>query len=142
MDEKTRQWLDQLPDGPPRSVLEPHLDLIRQLRRKRFTYRGIARFLETELGLRVHWTTIHSFLEVRARRRCDVLRPKYEIPEPQAVQTVVAPSRSGAEMCARIEAAKQCALQPKTEERKRFHFDPEKGLTLPDEVLGLKPRKD
>jgi hypothetical protein len=82
VDEKLRQLLAEIPESPPRSKLEPHLDVIRQLRRKRLTYREIAAFLQTHAGVSVHWTTIHAFLKVRARRRCDELRPKYEMPEP------------------------------------------------------------
>ena len=80
MDERIRQLLDQIPENPPRSKLEPHIDLIRQLRRKKLTYRQIADFLQTHLSVSVHWTTIHAFLKVRARHRCDVLGPKYELP--------------------------------------------------------------
>ena len=89
MDEKARQLLDQIADHPPRSVLQPHLQLIRQLRRKRFTYRGIARFLQTELGLSVHWTTIHSFLEVRTRRRCDEVLSQDQLPDPRPTPAAV-----------------------------------------------------
>ena len=34
--------IDNLPDKPPRSKLEPHHELIRELRRKGRTYREVA----------------------------------------------------------------------------------------------------
>jgi len=81
-------------ESPPRSKLEPHLDVIRQLRRKRLTYRQIAGFLQSHVDVSVHWTTIHAFLKVRARRRCDVLRPKYEMPEPAPTPEAAPPPQS------------------------------------------------
>ena len=45
--------IDNLPDKPPRSKLEPHRDLIRELRRKGRTYREVARLFNDRLGLYV-----------------------------------------------------------------------------------------
>ena len=138
VDEKLRQLLAELPDAPPRSKLEPHVDLIRQLRRKRLTYRQIAAFLETHAELSVHWTTIHSFLKVRARHRCDVLRPKYEM---SLAETAVTPSTrplsQGEEVRARVRApiaARQTAQEQ--EPPKRFEYTSGEPLTLlpPDTV--------
>jgi hypothetical protein len=39
-----------LPPKPPRSKLEPHRDLIRELRRKGQTYRDVARLFQERLG--------------------------------------------------------------------------------------------
>jgi hypothetical protein len=41
------------PPKPPRSKLEPHRELIRELRRKGRTYREVARLFHERLGLHV-----------------------------------------------------------------------------------------
>ena len=58
-----------LPSKPPRSKLEPHRDLIRELRRKGQTYRDVARLFQERLGLYVAPSTLHSFVKVRAKHR-------------------------------------------------------------------------
>jgi IS30 family transposase len=68
MDQKIRQLLNQLSPKPSRSKLEPHLDIIRELRQKRLTYEEIAQFLAENLNLTVAPSTIYAFMHVRARR--------------------------------------------------------------------------
>ena len=43
--------IDNLPQKPPRSKLEPHRELIRELRRKGRTYREVAMLFRERLGL-------------------------------------------------------------------------------------------
>jgi hypothetical protein len=69
--------IDNLPDKQPRSKLEPHRELIRELRRKGRTYREVAHLFEERLGLYVAPSTLHSFVKVRAKHR---KRTQYEIP--------------------------------------------------------------
>jgi hypothetical protein len=69
MDESTRIFVEQIPEKPPRSKLEPYADVIRDLRRKRRTYQEIARFFADHFQLPVAPSTIHAFVKVRARRR-------------------------------------------------------------------------
>jgi hypothetical protein len=45
MDPTLLSLLDSIPQKPPRSKLETHRELIRQLRRKGCTYRDIVRIL-------------------------------------------------------------------------------------------------
>jgi hypothetical protein len=66
-----------LPSKPPRSKLEPHRDLIRELRRKGLTYRDVARLFQERLGLCVAPSTLHSFVKVRAKHR---KRSQFELP--------------------------------------------------------------
>jgi hypothetical protein len=66
-----------LPPKPPRSKLEPHRDLIRELRRKGQTYRDVARLFQERLGLYVAPSTLHSFVKVRAKHR---KRAQFELP--------------------------------------------------------------
>jgi len=72
----------ELPPKPPRSKLEPHRDLIRELRRKGQTYRDVARLFQERLGLYVAPSTLHSFVKVRAKHR---KRSQFELPPPEAV---------------------------------------------------------
>jgi hypothetical protein len=143
MDERIRQLIEQIPEKPPRSVLQPHVHLIRQLRRKRLTYRAIARLLHAEYGVSVHWTTIHSFLKVRARRRCDEIRPKYELPDEGAAEPspVHREATFGAPPAAQFRtAAEQAAFFEELKRRKRtppppppksaFHYEPGEPLRL------------
>lgn len=50
------------------SVLEPHFDLIRQLRRQRLTWKEIAARLRTDRGLEVTLSGVYRFCRRRARR--------------------------------------------------------------------------
>lgn len=69
--------LADLPPKPPRSKLEPHRELIRELRRKGRTYRDISRVFRERLNLSVTPSTIHSFVKVRAKHR---KRTQFELP--------------------------------------------------------------
>ena len=83
MDPTLLSLLDSIPQKSPRSKLEIHRELIRQLRRKGCTYRDIVRILHERVGLDVAVSTIHSFVKVRAKHRKQV---QYELPplEPQS----------------------------------------------------------
>jgi hypothetical protein len=70
-----------LPPKPPRSKLEPHRDLIRELRRKGQTYRDVARLFQERLGLYVAPSTLFSFVKVRAKHR---KRSQFELPPLEA----------------------------------------------------------
>ena len=77
MDPTILSLLDSIPQKSPRSKLETHRELIRQLRRKGCTYRDIVRILHERVGLDVAVSTIHSFIKVRAKHRKQV---QYELP--------------------------------------------------------------
>lgn len=76
--------IDNLPDKPPRSKLEPHRELIRELRRKGRTYREVAQLFHERLGLYVAPSTLHSFVKVRAKHR---KRTQFELPPLEATAT-------------------------------------------------------
>jgi hypothetical protein len=80
--------LESLPEKPLRSKLEPHRDLIRELRRSGRTYREVARLFHERFGLYVAPSTLHSFVEVRANHR---KRTQFELPalEPSAEDSPV-----------------------------------------------------
>lgn len=69
--------LESLPEKQPRSKLEPHRELIRELRRKGRTYREVSRFFQERLGLHVAPSTLHSFVKVRAKHR---KQAQFELP--------------------------------------------------------------
>ncbi len=68
MDERIRQVLDQVPERPPRSKLEQHAEVIRELRRKRRTYQEIAVFFREHLQISVAPSTVHDFVKKRAKQ--------------------------------------------------------------------------
>jgi len=111
--------LASLPPKPPRSKLEPHRELIRELRRKGRTYREVSRLFAERLGLQVAPSTLHSFVKVRARHRKQVQfeLPAVELPD---IQPPVS---------ARLAAfkAKPTAQEAK---RSRFVFRENEPLTL------------
>ena len=111
--------LADLPPRPPRSKLEPHRELIRELRRKGRSYREISQLFAERLGLQVAPSTLHSFVKVRARHRKQV---QFELPavEPQPTESPVT---------ARLAAfkAKPAVAQSK---RSRFVFRENEAFTL------------
>ena len=121
MDPKTRSILETISDSPTRSKLEPFRDLIKGLRQKRKTYREIAHILNLNCGLHVNQATIYKFVRVRSNpnRRIPLQLPDI------GTNTTPPPNPSAT-----------------PGPRKRFHYDPEEGLTLSDEALHLKPKKD
>jgi hypothetical protein len=68
MEPNTSRLLEEIPEKPTRSKLEPHTDVIDALRRKRRTYREIASFFRQHLAITVAPSTIHDFVRVRRQR--------------------------------------------------------------------------
>jgi len=64
---RSKAWASRLCD---------HEEEIRELRKKRWSYRAIAAHLRTERGVEISHNGVHAFVKVRARRRL------YELPEP------------------------------------------------------------
>ena len=126
MDESLRQLLDAVPVTAPRSKLEPHYEVIRELRRKRRTYAQIAHFLAEHLHVTVARTTIHAFVAVRARRKTMTV---YELPSREAAKEKP-PDRSDADIADPIEALRQ--RQPPAARRPRFEFHEGEELKLKD----------
>jgi hypothetical protein len=68
MDDATLQLiLDSLPPKPPRSRLEPYRKLIEEMRCRGWTYRDIADVLADKCQVRVVPSTVHDFVQTRAR---------------------------------------------------------------------------
>ncbi len=140
MDEKLRQLLDQMPERPPRSKLEPHREVIRELRKKRRTYQEIAVFFREHLQLSVAPSTIHDFVKTRARQarqkpdpipaELPVLSPSFSTPAPEE-KSVIPRSSSPlpGEGRDRMRALREQPVAPKVEPP-RFQFDVTEPLTL------------
>jgi hypothetical protein len=124
MDPTILSLLDSIPEKPPRSKLETHRELIRQLRRKGCTYRDIVRILHERIGLDVAVSTIHSFIKVRAKHRKQV---QYELPalDPEPNTSRLGPDDVGA----RIAALKAKPFEQKAKP-KHFHFEESEPLKL------------
>ena len=133
MDERLRTLLDQIPEKPPRSKLEPHVDVIRELRRKGRTYQEIAKFFSEHLKVTVAASTIHAFVQVRARRR--QRKPPIELPaiEPPQMETATtavidAVTAGASDVRERIEAVKR--RRPPEKPEPRFEYDENEPLQL------------
>src|ERR1700756_3834989 len=88
MDATLLSLLETIPQKPPRSKLETHRELIRQLRRKGCTYRDIVRILHERVGLDVAISTIHSSVKVRAKHQKQVqYKPPPLESEPKPIST-------------------------------------------------------
>jgi len=130
MDEKLRALMDQTPEKPPRSKLDPHEDVIRELRRRGRTYQEIAQFFAEHLNMTVAPSTIYAFIRVRARRR---QRLPIELP-PANIETEQAASNRGHlgsedDVKERIAALKR-RRPPKEPQKPRFEYDENEPLRL------------
>jgi hypothetical protein len=132
MDEVVRRLLDQMAAKPPRSKLEPHLEVIQELRRKGRTYLDIADFFSQHFNLRVAPSTIHAFVKVRARRR---KRPQIELP--QATASAIEPAASATALVRGAESkVKECIEALKLNrvdaavEKPKFEYNEKEPLRL------------
>jgi len=111
--------LANLPPKSPRSKLEPHRELIRELRRKGRTYREVSRLFAELVGFYVAPSTLHSFVKVRARHRKQI---QFELPSLELAGMQSAPNDRVAAF-----KAKPTAQEAK---RTRFVFHENEPLTL------------
>jgi hypothetical protein len=124
MDQTLLSLLETIPQKPPRSKLETHRELIRQLRRKGCTYRDIVRILHERVGIDVAISTIHSFVKVRAKHRKQV---QYELP---SLESESKPnSLSSDDVALRIAALRAKPIERKAKP-KHFHFEESEPLKL------------
>ena len=100
--------------NPYQSKLEPFADLIRDLRRRRKSYRRIAQILRDEHGVVTDHTSIWSYVKVRSKSR-----PVYTISEDVPKQ------RASTDPIARLKAK---PVPPPKEPI--FQYDENKPLTL------------
>jgi IS30 family transposase len=132
MDEKLRQLLDAIPERPPRSKLEPHAEVIRELRKKRRTYQEIATFFREHLELSVAPSTIYEFVKTRAKqaRKPPQATAEWEASGGTSAESSAAtPPGADDDVRERIRALRRQPV-PAKKEPPRFAFDPEQPLTL------------
>jgi hypothetical protein len=120
MEPELRTILEYSPQKPPRSKLEPHRELIRELRRKGRTYREVARLFHERLGLHVALSTLHSFVKVRAKHR---KRTQFELPPVGLAAAAVSPVLDPV-------AALKAKPTSREAKRARFVFRENEPLTL------------
>jgi hypothetical protein len=109
------------PRGKPfQSKLDPFADLIRDLRRRRKSYRLIAQMLRDEHGIVADHTSIWSYVKVRSRSR-----PVYTMTENTGGQR---PTPSALDPVARLKAKPVVAPPAPI-----FQYDENKPLTLINE---------
>jgi len=120
MEPMHKNILEPLPEKPPRSKLEPHRELIRELRRKGRTYREVARLFHERLGLHVALSTLHSFVKVRAKHR---KRTQFELPPVGQAGAAVSPALDPV-------AALKAKPAVREAKRARFVFRENEPLTL------------
>ena len=125
MDPTLLSLLDSIAQKSPRSKLETHRELIRQLRRKGCTYRDIVRILHERVGVDVAVSTIHSFIKVRAKHRKQV---QYELP-PLESESSLSTRMNPNDVAFRIAALKAKPVEPKAKS-KHFHFEESEPLKL------------
>jgi hypothetical protein len=96
MDRRTEEFLKNAPDHPMRSRLEPHRDLIRELRRKGYPYRKIVTILRDHFALQTSKSALHDLVKVRARsdpRRNQLTLPSSTLPSSTLPPSFPAPSQ-------------------------------------------------
>ena len=120
MEPELRTILEYSPQKPPRSKLEPHRDLIRELRRSGRTYREVARLFHERFGLHVALSTLHSFVKVRAKHR---KRTQFELPPMGLAAAAVSPVLDPV-------AALKAKSAVREAKRARFVFRENEPLTL------------
>ena len=129
MDPIISRLLDDLPDKPPRSKLDPHAEVIAALRRKRRTYREIAEFFREHLSITVSPSTIHDFVRVRrGRRKRNIGSAQDGVPsDPKALHR---PKPSAADEDARQRIAALKRRTPAEEPQPLFKYEEDEPLKL------------
>jgi hypothetical protein len=145
MDETLRAVLATLPPKRGASKLDPYEALIRELRRRRHTYREIVAILHDRCDLHVGLHTVYHFVRGRAQKTPPAPRER----QPRAHD--VHPSTRHAQVAARpastvtddvrqrIAAVKARAIPATTVAPKEFAYDEDEPLQL---VTTSKSRKD
>ena len=124
--------LQELPERAIRSGLEPHRELVLELRRRSFPYRQIAKLLMERCGFEISHSAIHDFIRKHGATPPPVTFAGAE-EHARPVPTHPNPERrvANASIRDRIEALKRQKAAPQVEET-GFRFDPAKPLHLED----------
>jgi hypothetical protein len=135
MERRAQDFLNGVPEKPLPSKLQPHYDLIRGLRRKRRTYREIAKILRDSFQVVAAPSTIFAFLKVRSRytdqQRFEVALPP-QFADPNESCTIdSAPHPTQSQLYAHYEALKRRKRTPPPPPPKpAFHYEEGEPLRL------------
>lgn len=133
MDTKFKEILDSLPPKRPRSRLEPYREFIRELRRRGWTYRDIARILTEKCQVEVTASGVHDFARARWGLKWESAKRlvKASMRTAPVASTVPAGRKPAADdgIQRRIEALK--LRKPVTKDApNQFQFDPTQPLRI------------
>jgi len=133
MDANLQKLLDELPDKPPRSRLEPYREFIEGLRSRGRTYRDIAEILAEKCAVQVTASGVHDFMRARTRAEDRSAGPgtksnPFPVGKPVVEETSPASTSSG-DAQRKIAALK--ARNVKVEPSPRaFEYNPDEPLRL------------
>lgn len=146
MNDKFRAILDDLPEKPTRSRLEPYSELINELRRRRRTYREIVSVLAEKCDVKVSISTIHDFVRAKTKEAkkaakllgtpvpsADIRNPESTAPRRRAPQLDL-DNPTAEEVQRRIAALKQRPVPPATNHSDGFQYNPDEPLRLLNET--------
>jgi len=134
------QLLDELPEREPRSRLDPYRELVAEMRRRKYSYREISRFMAERCGVVICHNAVRNFInrhvsEIAATlqldesgRQCAASRDAAGDILPQTRQ-----SEQAQAVHERIAALKRRSRAGPVAEP-GFHFDPAQPLQLPDDT--------
>jgi hypothetical protein len=126
MDPAISKLVEEIPEKPPRSKLEPHAETIATLRSKRRTYREIAHFFQEHLAITVAPSTIHDFVRVRRRRGKRTADSNEEQPVPSRQVTAASATENAVHQ--RMAALKR--RTPADEPQQLFTYEEDEPLKL------------
>jgi len=140
--QKFQHIIDNMPEKPPRSRLEPYAELIIELRRRKRTYREILNVLAEKCDLPISISTLHDFVRMKAkeaRKAGNVLRTaaprarddNHGAAALRAATPKTAEDRpSDEEVRRRIAALKARPKSAPVEPSKQFEYNPDEPLRL------------
>jgi hypothetical protein len=134
MDANLQKLLDELPEKPPRSRLEPYREFIEELRNRGRTYRDIAEILAEKCAVQVTGSGVHDFVRSRSPAKVRLAEnSQTKADDLQVGDTVVAgteqPASSSEEVQQKIAAlkARNAAAEPAP---RGFEYNPDEPLRL------------
>jgi hypothetical protein len=129
MDANLKKLLEELPDKPPRSRLEPYLEFIEELRSQGRTYRDIANILAEKCEVRVTSSGVHDFVRTRSRKMRTRAKSSPAPVVNRALATPPVEESSGDDLMQRIVALK-ARKAPEEPSSGKFEYNPDEPLQL------------
>ncbi len=134
MDANLKNILDELPDKPPRSRLEPYREFIEELRSRGRTYRDIAQILAEKCAVQVTGSGVHDYLRTRSRAKASQAAVSLSKPTESAVGNPdtagTGPEVPSSEEVQRKIAALKARNTGAEPGQRGFEYDPDEPLRL------------